>query len=70
MPAVIFSQAISASVLILQLRGIGVAFANEIIVEPLLGDALELSEEMKLGRLSPGSRHCVRANATSIRTKA
>ena len=35
--------------LVLELRRIGAALADQVTVEPLLGDALELAEEMKLG---------------------
>ncbi len=38
--------------LIHELRGIGVALADEAGVEPLLGDALELAEEMELRLLA------------------
>ncbi len=38
--------------LIHELGGIGAAFADEAGVEPLLGDALELAEEMELGFLA------------------
>ena len=38
--------------LIHELRGIGAAFADEAGVEPLLGDALELAEEVELRLLA------------------
>ena len=38
--------------LIHELRGIGAAFADEAGVEPLLGDALELAEQMELRLLA------------------
>ena len=34
---------------VFELRRIWAAFAHQITVEPLLGDAMELAEEMKLG---------------------
>ena len=42
--------------LVFELGGIGAALANQIFVEPLLGDALELAEKMKLrvfARIAP-----------------
>ncbi len=38
--------------LIHEKRRISVAFANETVVQPLFGDALKLSEKMKLGRFT------------------
>ena len=52
MAAVIRLQAMSASFLIHELRRIGAALADEAGVEPLLGDALELTEQMELRLLA------------------
>ena len=34
------------------MRGIGVSFADETVVQPLFRDSLELTEKMKLGRFA------------------
>ena len=49
MPAMILLQAISASILYLSWAGYVPPLHTKISVEPLLGDALELAEEMKFG---------------------
>ena len=49
--------------LIHELRRIGAALADEVAVEPLLGDALELTEQVELRRLR-------RDRATSCRAGA
>ena len=50
--------------LVFELRRICAAFAHQVTVEPLLGDALELAEEMKLGvfaRVTPPVQDQVRS---------
>ena len=48
MPAVMRSQAMSASSWYMSWAGIGAALADQVAVQPLAGDALELAEEVEL----------------------
>ena len=52
MPAVMRLQAMSASSWYMSCAGIGAALADEAGVQPLLGDALELAEQVELRLLA------------------